>query len=105
MELRHVATASRIAAGAMTSPPGDFVVHATGAAPDPEARAHTEEAIAAVTRAAQPASTGFQAAAFRDGQTDATRSYDPGTAARLRELTARCDPDGIITRPRQLYQA
>ena len=103
MELRHVGSAPTGAAGALTAPPGEFVLHATGAAPEPASRARIEQASAVVTEAASPASAGYQAASFRDGRPEALASCPPATMTRLRELAARTDPDSVISRARRLY--
>ena len=103
VELRHVGGAGADVAGAMTTGPGPFVLHATGPAPDAHARAATRAALSTITDAARPSMTGRACPSYCDGQTEALDTYDPATARRLRQIATAIDPAGTIRRMRQLY--
>lgn len=87
----------------MTAGLGAFVLHATGPAPDADARAAIEDALAAVTDAARLSMTGRTAASYCDGQTEALDTYDPATARRLRQIATAIDPVATMRPMRQLH--
>ena len=96
VELRHVAAPASDVPGAETSCPGAVLLHATGPAPDPDARAKVEAALAKVLAAAQPVDTGRSATSFRDGQ-DAARDARPiEFLTRLDAIRHLVDPENVI---------
>lgn len=101
MEIRHTATAvGSDADGAMTGPPGPFLLHVVGPAPTATDRPAVEQAIDVVRDAAEPVDTGRAAASFRDGQTTAPGALGPEASQRLQALRRGYDPHGRIRRPR-----
>ena len=103
VELRHVEAAGAGVAGAMTTAPGAFVLHATGAAPDADARAAARAALATITEEARPSMTGRGCPSYCDGQTEVLDTYDPATARRLRQIATAIDPAGTVRPMRRLY--
>lgn len=105
IELRHVGnpvdTATGIS-GALTTCPGEFLLHAVGAAPDPDATGPVDDAIATLLAATAPVDTGRSAASFRDGRTAAPDALDDSTRARLAAAITGHDPHGRILRARHL---
>ncbi|NYJ73718.1 FAD-binding oxidoreductase [Allobranchiibius huperziae] len=103
MEIRHVATTvAAHADGAMTSPPGPFLLHVVGPAPTVDDRRTVEQAIDVVRAAVQPVETGRAAASFRDGQTTVPGAFADDEEERLRSVRQRYDPHRRIRRPRSV---
>lgn len=102
LELRHVAVSEHPdpGSGAMVEPPGDFLLHAVGPAPDQEARERVEGALDEIRELASPVDTGRTATSFRDGRTSAPDALPPAAASRLESIRSTYDPGGLIRRPR-----
>jgi FAD/FMN-containing dehydrogenase len=103
VELRHVAAPASSVPGALTSPGGEILLHAVGAAPDPAARRRVTTGLEAVLAAARPFDTGHSAAAFRDGRTATPDALPADTRTRLASIRRRTDPHDLIVVPRQLH--
>ena len=102
VELRHVADSDRGVDGALTSPPGDFLLHAVGLAESLPDRNVIEHELALVREMAGPDDTGRSSAPFRDGQTSALDAFPPAQRRRLARVAAELDPDGRFAVPRPL---
>jgi FAD/FMN-containing dehydrogenase len=96
VELRHVAAPASDVPGAETSCPGAVLLHATGPAPDPDARAKVEAALEKVLAAARPVDTGRSATSFRDGQDAAYDARPTEFLTRLDAIRHLVDPAGVI---------
>ena len=100
VELRHVAASGSQVPGALTSVPGDLVLHATGGAPDEGARRAVLDALQTVRDRARAVDAGVSAPAFRDGQAPDVDTHSPGVARRLAEIRQELDPTGVIGQAR-----
>ena len=96
IELRHVATAAPARDGALTRPPGPFLLHAVGAADGDQRRADVDGYLARVEAAARPADLGRAAPSFREGQPDPADAYTEAELARLTQVATRTDPDRLF---------
>lgn len=104
-ELRHVGLEDGGGSGvpgALTAPPGDFLLQAVGDTPDKESRSAVEEGHNTLLGAARTVDTGRRAAAFRVGRTSAPDALDVASRARLREVEAIYDPGQVFSVPRPL---
>jgi hypothetical protein len=88
--------------GAMTTVPGPFLLHAVGVAADAGSRAATEEGLAQVRAAAQPADVGLAAASFAEGRAEVVDGLPPDALHRLAEVYAEVDPDRRVAPSRVL---
>lgn len=104
VELRHLGgrSAERVAEGALTALPGEFLLDGVGTASDADRRAAVDATLAATMRAARSVDTGRSLAGFRGGHTDAPGALDPEAEQRLRALRAERDPGGRLLRSREL---
>ncbi|HEY5361336.1 MAG TPA: FAD-binding protein [Streptosporangiaceae bacterium] len=106
IEVRHVAgpgPADDLAGdGAMTRPPGPFLVHAVGAAGTPEHRAELDGALQSVWDAAAPVDTGRPAPPFAEGQRAAGTALTAADEKRLTATRAALDPGSLIRYARVL---
>lgn len=98
-ELRNVATDAGVRDGAMTRPPGDFMLHAVGGTDDPPAR---DASFARVRQAARSADTGLSIGSWVDGSTSVPDALPAAVRARVAAVRATIDPDGIIAPSRFL---
>lgn len=107
-ELRHVALGDPGDAGvpgAMTAPPGDFLLQAVGDAPDDGSRAAVEEGHRTLLDAARPVDTGRSNAPFRVGRISAPDALDAAPRDRLRDIETAYDPERIFSLPRPLTRS
>jgi FAD/FMN-containing dehydrogenase len=97
LELRNTAlTTATGREGAMTTPPGAWLLHAVGIGANPVGRAAADHALDEIRALAAPADTGRAAASFADGRARVAEAL-PGTAlARLHKIRAAVDPDQRI---------
>lgn len=102
VELRHVATSERSVDGALTNPPGEYLMHAVGPAGSPAGQHSIGLELEAVRRAAASEDTGRSAASFRDGQTSAPGALRPADRERLTRIRSQIDSNGVIVVPRPL---
>lgn len=104
VELRHVAGSTRgvDTAGALTRPPGDYLLHAVGLADSIAALRSIEQELATVRAVSRRDDTGRSAASFRDGQRTAPDAFEPSERQRLALIRGRFDPDGLVALPRPL---
>jgi hypothetical protein len=96
IELRHVHSGAPGRDGALTRPPGPFLLHAVGAADGDERRADVDSYLARVEAAARPADLGCAAPSFREGQPDPADAYPESELRRLTQAAARTDPDRVF---------
>jgi FAD/FMN-containing dehydrogenase len=96
IELRHVATAAPARDGALTRPPGPFLLHAVGAADGDQRRADVDSFLARVETAARPADLGRAAPSFREGQPGPADAYTEAELRRLIQVSTRTDPDRVF---------
>ena len=92
IELRNVGNSAPARDGAITTVPGPFLLHAVGPATDPGSRAATEQGLARVQTAAQPADVGVAAASFADGRAQVADGLPPAARQRLAAVRAAIDP-------------
>ncbi len=97
IELRHVETTATVRPGAMTTPPGPFLVHAVGIAGSQDQRDSTERALAAVDEAVAGVGVGLAAVSFRDGSPAAGDAFTAAAAERLATIAMGLDPAGIFS--------
>jgi hypothetical protein len=106
IEIRHVAgpdpADDPVADGAMTRPPGPFLVHAVGAAGPPGQRAELDGALQSVWDAAASVDTGRPAPPFAEGQRAAGSALTAAAETRLTAIRAAIDPGGLIRYARVL---
>jgi FAD binding domain len=102
IELRHLASDAPVRLGALTTPPGEYLLHAVGLAPDADARTAVEAELAKVLAVAKLDDTGQASAPFRDGRGATHDALPPDVRRRLTELRAHHDPDGRLVFPRPL---
>lgn len=105
IELRNVDSAVSPVAGAVTTPPGPFLLHAVGLAPTPEARTPLERALAAVRRSAAPVDLGLSAVSFAEGRESNEDSLEASDRDRLAAIRAAADPHGVIGASRFLRKS
>lgn len=96
VELRHVQSPGSDVPGALTTVPGDLLLHATGPAPTPGARAAVLDALDQVRAAIDPVDTGFSASAFRDGRPSGNEALPAAVLRRADEIRRTVDPDRVI---------
>jgi FAD/FMN-containing dehydrogenase len=96
IELRHTDTAAPARNGALTHPPGPFLLHAVGAADGDQRRADVDSYLARVETAARPADLGRAAPSFREGQPGPADAYTEPELRRLTEVATRTDPDRVF---------
>jgi hypothetical protein len=96
IELRHVDTAAPARDGALTRPPGPFLLHAVGAADGDQRRADVDACLARPATAARPADLGRAAPSFRDGQPGPADAYTEPELRRLTRIAAHTDPDRVF---------
>lgn len=102
VELRHVAAPPSAVPGAGTSCPGEVLLHATGAAPDPDSRRRVTAALEAVLATVHPVDTGRSAPAFRDGRDRTPDAFPPDVRTRLAAIHREIDPGGLVSSSRSL---
>ena len=103
IELRHVDSAAQGRHGALTRPPGPFLLHAVGAAASDERRAEVDSCLARVEAVARPVDLGRAAPSFREGQPGPADAYTEPELRRLAQVAAHTDPDRVFAfaaRPR-----
>jgi len=103
IEIRHLGDSGPAAAGpspaadgAMTRPPGPFLVHAVGLAGDPAQRASLEQALQTVWAPAAAVDTGRAAPSFAEGQRSPGSQLSPSAQSRLAAIRSAIDPSSII---------
>jgi FAD/FMN-containing dehydrogenase len=96
IELRHTDTAAPARDGALTRPPGPFLLHAVGDADGDRQRADVDSSLARVETAARPADLGRAALSFRDAQPGPADGYPEPELGRLTQVAARTDPDRVF---------
>jgi FAD/FMN-containing dehydrogenase len=96
IELRHVDSNAPAAGGAMSQPPGPFLVHAVGVADSDRSRMGVDTVLQQVRDAAGPADLGRFAPSFREGQPDPGDAYTAEELDRLAALADTLDPDHVL---------
>jgi hypothetical protein len=97
VELRHTDSQAVGPAGAMTTVPGPFLLHAVGIGADDDARRQTDEVLRAVEDASRAADDiGRSAPSFREGQPDTADALPPVDLDRLRAVRNALDPDRVL---------
>lgn len=96
IELRHVATSAPVREGALSRPPGPFLLHAVATADDDTDRGRVDDMLAAVADAAAPAWPGRTAPSFREGQRDAGAGFDAADLGRLTAVAEALDPGRVL---------
>jgi FAD/FMN-containing dehydrogenase len=96
VEVRNVSTTTTPRPGAITSPPGPYLLHAVGIAPTPDARRTVEEGLAAVRRLAANADIGRSAPSFAEGRAGATDALTLQQSDRLARVWNAVDPRSVI---------
>ncbi len=96
VEVRHTDCADHGPAGALSTVPAPFLLHAVGAAPDDDARRQIDTVLEGVENAARAADIGRAATSFREGQPDAGDAWEASEQARLRAVRAALDPERIF---------
>jgi FAD/FMN-containing dehydrogenase len=96
IELRHTDCADHGPAGALTTVPAPFLLHAVGAAPDDDARRRIDTVLEDVENAGRVADIGRAATSFREGQPDAGDAWESSEQARLRAVRAALDPERVF---------
>ena len=96
IELRHVDSAAQGRNGALTRPPGPFLLHAVGAAASDERRAEVDSGLARVESVARPVDLGRAAPSFREGQPGPADAYTEPELRRLAQVAAHTDPDRVF---------
>jgi FAD binding domain len=96
IELRHTDCADFGPAGALTTVPAPFLLHAVGAAPDDDARRQVDTVLGQVENAGQVADVGRSAPSFREGQPDVADAWESSEQARLRAVRAALDPERVL---------
>lgn len=96
IELRHTETAGFGPAGALTTVPGSFLLHAVGVGGDDDARRRVDAVLGNVEAAAGTADIGRAAASFREGQPDVADAWESSEQARLRAVRAALDPERVL---------
>jgi hypothetical protein len=98
LQFRHMGgalTREAPGAGARATLPGEVCMVMLGVVADEQADGEVRAAIADVEAAALPRRAGYYPN-FVEEPSDASRFFDPGTWARLREVKARYDADDLI---------
>jgi FAD/FMN-containing dehydrogenase len=83
-------------AGALGAVEGEHVVMGVGLVMTPEMADGVNTALDAVVAAMEPWANGRGYLNFADRPSDASRAFDEETYARLREIKASVDPDGLF---------
>jgi len=83
-------------AGALGAVDGEHVVSAVGVVMAPDVAPAVTEALDTVVAAMEPWATGAEYLNFADRPGDASKGFDQETYARLREVKAAVDPDGLF---------
>lgn len=96
IELRHVESVAQGRDGALTRPPGPFLLHAVGAADSDQRRAEVDAALARVEAVARPVDLGRAAPSFREGQPGPADAYTEPELRRLTQVAVRTDPDRVF---------
>lgn len=96
IELRHTDSQSVGPAGAMTTVPGPFLLHAVGIGADDDARRQTDEVLRAVEDASRAADIGRSAPSFREGQPDTADVLPLVDLDRLRAIRDALDSDRVL---------
>jgi FAD/FMN-containing dehydrogenase len=96
IELRHTECADVGPAGALTSVPAPFLLHAVGAAVDDDARSRVDAVLAQVENAGRVADIGRAAPSFREGQPDVADAWESSEQVRLRSIRAALDPERVF---------
>jgi len=96
IELRHTACADVGPAGALTSVPAPFLLHAVGAAVDDDARSRVDAVLDQVENAGLAADIGRAAPSFREGQPDVADAWESSEQVRLRSIRAALDPERVF---------
>jgi FAD binding domain len=96
IELRHTACADVGPAGALTSVPAPFLLHAVGAAVDDDARSRVDAVLDQVENAGRVADIGRAAPSFREGQPDVADAWESSEQVRLRSIRAALDPERVF---------
>lgn len=102
IELRHVATPPSGVEGAMTDPPGEVLLHATGAAGSPADRESVQRGENAVLAAARAVDTGRGASAYRDGRESTLDAFGSAAQKRLAAVHRAVDSKRIFAVARPL---
>jgi FAD/FMN-containing dehydrogenase len=100
IELRNTASTAPSAAGAVTTAPGPFLLHAVGLAPSAGAREPLERALSDVRRASAPADLGRSAVSFAEGRPGDADSLEPADQERLAAIKTELDPGSVIVASR-----
>src|SRR6202046_3986099 len=96
IELRHVDSAAQGRNGALTRPPGPFLLHAVGAAAGDERRAEVDSCLARGEAGARPGDLGRAAPSFREGQPGPADAYTEPELLRLAQVAAHTDPHRVF---------
>ncbi len=96
IELRHTDHAVFGPAGALTTVPGPFLLHAVGAAGDDDARRQVDRVLGDVEAATGVADIGRAATSFREGQPDVADAWESSEQARLRAIRGALDPERVL---------
>jgi Berberine and berberine like len=83
-------------AGALPNLDGGFALYGVGMATDPEAAAAARTRLEALRGALAPWASGRRLLNFVERPIDPAEGFSPDAYARLRELKARYDPDGVF---------
>jgi hypothetical protein len=96
VELRNVGSPQTTRPGAVTSPPGPFLVHAVGAVPTPELRASVPSGLAQIRSLIADIDVGRGAVSFAEGQRGDADALLPDEQVRLARLRTAIDPRGVF---------
>ncbi len=96
IELRHTDHSVFGPAGALTTVPAPFLLHAVGAARDDDARTQVDRVLGDVEAAAAAADIGRAATSFREGQPNVADAWESSEQARLRAIRAALDPERVL---------
>ncbi|MDT5026934.1 MAG: hypothetical protein QOE61_3360 [Micromonosporaceae bacterium] len=96
VELRNVGSPRTTRSGAVTSPPGPFLVHAVGAVPTPELRASVPSGLAQIRSLIADIDVGRGAVSFAEGQRGDADALLPDEQVRLARLRTAIDPRGVF---------
>ncbi|ORB30012.1 hypothetical protein BST38_12845 [Mycolicibacterium parafortuitum] len=87
---------SRTSAGALTSVPGAYLLHAVGLAADDHSRAATDDLLARIQSTAAPVDIGMAAAPFAEGRVEIPDGLPMEALQRLAAIRAAVDPQARI---------
>jgi FAD/FMN-containing dehydrogenase len=96
VELRNVGPPRNARPGALTSPPGPFLLHAVGAVPNPARRAVVPPGLEQMRSLIADIDVGRGAVSFAEGQRGDPDVLVPVDRARLARLRAAIDPTGVF---------